>query len=136
MELAIRGAALSGGETMVMSHPVISRVAHSTGWWMRADIIKQYVEYCFMVENYQERYPELAFPAAEARKSGGVRLLLTILQARSNGFRELPLFLLLWGEKYKVKKLVRVLIRAAFLLPQWAVKRLHVLLTLAFKLRQ
>ena len=136
VELAIRGAALAGGTTSVMSQPVIWRNAHSTGWWMRSDIIKQYVEYCSLIESYHERYPELAFPAAEVRKSGGVRLLLTILQARSNGFRELPLFLILWQEKYKVRKLVRMLIRVAFVLPQPIVQKLYGLLTLAIRLRR
>jgi len=135
-ELAIRGAALAGGQTSVMSQPVIWRSAQSTGWWMRADIIKQYVEYCSLVEGYHERYPELAFPAAEARKSGGARLLLTILQARSNGFRELPLFLLLWQEKHRIGKPVRMLIRVSFLLPQPIVRKLHGILTLAIRLRR
>jgi len=136
VELAIRGAALAEGETWVMPQPVIWRSAQSTGWWMRADIIKQYVEYCFLIEGYHGRYPELAFPAYEARKSGGARLLLTILQARSNGFREMPLFLILWQEKYKVRKLVRMLIRALFLLPQPVVRNLYGLLTLAIKARR
>lgn len=136
VELAIRGAALSGGRTSVMSQPVIWRSAQSTGWWMRADMIKQYVEYCFLIKGYHERYPELAFPAAEARKSGGARLMLTILQARSNGFREMPLFLLLWIEKHGVGKPVRMLIRLSFLLPQPIVRKLHGILTLAIRLRR
>ena len=136
VELAIRGAALAGGKTSVISQPVIWRGVASTGWWTRADIIKQYVEYCSLIEDYHQRYPALAFPAAEARKSGGARLVLTILQARSNGFRELPLFLLLWQEKHEVKKHVRLLIRMLFLLPQPIVRKLHSLLMLTIRFRR
>ena len=136
VELAIRGAAIAGGKTSVISQPVIWRSVNSNGWWTRTDIIKQYIEYCFLIDGYHKKYPDLSFPAVEARKSGGVRLLLTILQARYNGFREMPLFLLLWQEKHKVGKPLKMLIRMSFLIPRPLVRRCYKLLVLAVRLRR
>ena len=135
VELAIRGAAIAGGETLITSRPVIWRGEHGAGWWTRADIIKQYIEYSALMDGYHERYPNLAFPAAEARKAGGIRLLLTVLQARCNGFRELPMFLILWQDEHKVSKLLKMLIRTSFILPQPLVRAFHNLLMLGIRLR-
>ena len=135
VELAIRSAASTGGKTFVFSHPIIWRTTNSAGWWMRAEIVRVYVEYCFLVDAYHEKFPDCTFVQNEAQKSGGVRLFLTLLLARSNGLKELPSFVLLLQQKQKVSKTLRVLIRLSFLMPRWLVRGCYDLLVLATRLR-
>ena len=76
--------------------PAILRDNSGDGWWTKADIYKQYIEYCNLLVSYNDLYPNLAYVKEELNKAYSVRLLLMILQARANGLKKIPLFFSDW----------------------------------------
>ena len=81
---------------MVFDLPGIRRRTDLQGWWRNVEAVRVYIEYCEFINTTFGAYPELAYVAEEHRKLYGVRALLMLVQARSFGMVELPLFLRNW----------------------------------------
>ena len=96
IEIALLVQSESRNEAVGYEEPTIVRFDEEQGWWSGVDIYKQYIEYCDLLLTYNERYPKLVYVKKELKKAYWIRLLLMILQARSNGLREAPLFFRDW----------------------------------------
>ena len=81
---------------VIYSHALILREKSDEGWWTKSDHYNQYIEYCELMAFYAEKYAMLEYAQTEVRKAVGIRLILMLLQSRSNGLRDRPIFLDHW----------------------------------------
>ena len=81
---------------VIYSNALIIREKFGDGWWTKSDLYKQYIEYCDLMASYAKKYAILEYPQTEVRRAFGIRLFLMLIQSRSNGLRDRPIFLDHW----------------------------------------
>ena len=98
---------------VIYSHALIIRERSGDGWWTKSDLYKQYIEYCELIASYAKKYPTLEYPQTEVQRAFGIRLFLMLIQSRSNGLRDRPIFLDHWiayNTKSRMKRFMLSLI--------------------------
>ena len=88
---------------VIYSNALIIREKSVDGWWTKSDLYKQYIEYCELMASYAKRYATLEYPQTEVRRAFGIRLFLMLIQSRSNGLRDRPIFRSLDCIQYQVR---------------------------------
>jgi len=116
LALAVQGNCSTGSVTY--GSPAILRQKSEKGWWSKTDIFKQYIEYCDLLLAYNERYPHLEYVKYELEKAYSIRLFLMILQVKSNGLREVPLFFSDWISRYCEGRVHRFVMKCALRTPE------------------
>ena len=81
---------------VIYSHALILREKSDEGWWTKSDHYSQYIGYCELMALYAQKYAVLEYAKTEVRKAFGIRLILMLVQSRSNGLRDRPVFLDHW----------------------------------------
>ena len=114
--IAVQGQK-KGNKALQYDGPAIRREISGSGWWTKVDIYKQYIEYCNLLLLYSDLYPNLAYVKEELNKAYSARLLLMILQARTNGLREIPLFFSDWISYYSKGRAHQFVMRLALRTP-------------------
>lgn len=81
---------------VIYSNALITRETSGDGWWTKSDLYKQYIEYYELTVSYANKYATLEYLQTEVRRAFGIRLFLMLIQSRSNGLRDRPIFLDHW----------------------------------------